>query len=301
MKVLYLCYNLIFGSIINEKSKNKYKANDLLSFFNEFEDTTIDEKITDKKARSEFYTETLPNKINERFKQIEENEKYDVIIIDEAQDFNYIQLNTIFSIGKKECKHFIFRDEFQKLYDENMYDNKANQFFRLEFLINYRNPTKILSRVKDEFEFIKNTDVESCKNQIPGKNKNIEFSDNDELKMKLKNEINSLIAESVSPGKIWILAGDNYKENYSFLDEMEITENIFIKYIDNKMQNYDLNSVINLTRPSLVKGLEFKVVMIIDSDNWIPKYDTKDIKLHVYTAITRCTDMLYNFRLKVTV
>ena len=301
-KVLYLCYNILYGIQINQtsqESESSYYANDLLSFYNQNGiETKLPDNIKDFKSKNNFYQDTIPNKFLHHIKNFKDNVKYDVVIIDEGQDFNKVQITSILKIGKSSGKVFIFKDDNQKLYRKANFINTLNDFVKIEFKINFRNPQLIFKKIQKEFSFYKDIGVELCHNSPKGKCETIEYSDESELQNKLKKEIQTLLSKQIDPGEIWILVGDNFKD-YLYLDNFKINDAVSIKLINNTRDNCDQNSVVNLSRPSIIKGLEFKIVIVIDSAGWKSKYQDIEITTHIYTALSRSTDKLYIFKKKL--
>ena len=303
-KVLYLCYNILYGIQINQTSQeteNSYYANDLLSFYhyNGIE-TKLPDNINDFKSKNNFYQDTIPNRFLHHIKGLKENEKFDVVIVDEGQDFNKVQITSILKICKSKGKVFIFKDDNQKLYTKANFINTLNDFVKIEFKINFRNPQLIFKKIQKEFSFYTDIGVELCHNSPEGKCATIEYSDETNLKDKLKKEIEALLTKQIDPGEIWILVGDNFKD-YLYLDNFKINDFVRIKLINNTRDNCDQNSVVNLSRPSIIKGLEFKIVMVVDSEGWNTKHKDMEIATHIYTALSRSTDKLYIFKKKLNI
>ena len=100
----------------------------------------------------EYFDKTLPEFARNIFDKSSEEKKYDIIIIDEGQDFNedwFIAIEYLFK--KDPLKYVVFYDNNQKLFkkDEIL---SLEGFYRISLTKNYRNTKKIFNIISKLFE-----------------------------------------------------------------------------------------------------------------------------------------------------
>ena len=239
---------------------------------------TIDELINKNIENYEFDFEYtgLISKMNEN-----EMEKYDVIIIDEGQDFNeetaYFARMHLKEQDNSEL--YVFFDNTQNLYDRS---------FGNEFMIDYP-PFLLRENLRNTANIYKwatkNTELgmDEITNPISGPiTESSKYDSLDEILKDLENKINELILnESVKPESITVLVSDDIYEN---VKNKKIGKWCFIKKQDVKMDELRLYDVKNY------KGLEADVIF------YIRNKDTSNI--YNYVAYTRAKFYLYEMILK---
>lgn len=233
-----------------------------------------------------FYSETVP--IFARSFLIENNgiEKFDKIIVDEAQDLinqRYLDvMDACLNKGFVRGKWTLFGDfSMQAIYTEgtteqDMMDmlEKRTSFIRFKLTINCRNTKPIC----DEIETITGFQQPSgmlIKADGPPVNY-ITFSDMDDQKEKLESVLDSLIKEGVPEKNITILSP-------------VIMENSVVSLVkDYNIRNYSDVSARNITFSTIqgFKGLENSVIIITDVNTY------EDKKL-MYVALSRPRTCLY--------
>ena len=215
--------------------------------------------------------------------QINENiiEKYDVIVIDEGQDFNEetAYFTRMHLKDQEESEIYVFYDDTQNLYNrsfgnEFMIDNKA-------FLLreNLRNTANIYSWATKNTELGKDVITNPIAGPIPESFKYDSL--NDAIK-DLENKINELIlSEAVSPTSITILASDEFFEK---IHNTKIGKWNLVKKKKTMLDELKLYNIDDF------KGLESDVVFYIREKNSDNKYD--------YVAYTRAKFYLYEMIIK---
>lgn len=298
--VLLLCYNILLGRRLAGESEGRYTATDLATFFQSHGvEVKTGKAITsmDRKARENYFRQTLPEEFIRLLKtKGKSRPSFDILIIDEGQDFNNYQIKAVMETLKHDGSFFYFYDQHQVLY-KSKHQFSINQFVQVNFSLNLRNSRKIFDQIQREYLEPKNVKVALPDDVPEGRIKSIQFENANDLNIKMQEEITSIFQKDpdLSVADIIILVGDNtedfaYLETFKFLiRERVVTVSKF------GPANSLPSQAIGLSRPSLVKGLEFSVVFIIDKKNWKTKYDDSDLTSHLYTAMTRAKHQLFVF------
>jgi hypothetical protein len=254
-KGIYLCHNIM----------NRNKASELL------EDTDIE----------------VEGLINNKFFQYN---KYDLIIVDEAQDCSSETIETIsnhiINWLKTQSRIFLFSDNNQRIFSNEKADITAEDFglkniFQLSY--NLRNTQLIHNRIKELTGYDKDmfgNDVVGVKPQMPEKICESE----EQAVQKIKQYIDDLSRDEVYSG-ITIVSNCNI-EKLPFVKEM-LSE---AKY--KHISYYDIRSF---------KGCESNVVICIDRDlekNYGKQKAALVFNRLYYTALTRAKYLLYVVTIK---
>lgn len=96
---------------------------------------------------NEFHMQQLPQKFRALL-QKNNPKKYDVVIIDEAQDFEKSWLEMIFKFTSSKSNIILFFDENQNIFKREFLIPGQDQFFNFQLIHNYRNSQKICDFVQ---------------------------------------------------------------------------------------------------------------------------------------------------------
>ena len=277
-KVLLLCFNSPLRDFFDRKIENKTNI-DIYTFHgycyknidkNKI-DISLDSEILDRKVLPDLLLESLESSKN----------KYDIIIIDEAQDFKKEWWNPIlFSLDNFEKGSiFIFKDDNQKIYtsrDANFLipSIDPNPYVLSQNMRNTKNIFKasnaFYSGDTDECAGPRGQIVELC-DYIKGKNHLLQIE-------KILNKL--IIAEGMKEHEISILTGSSI--NNSPFNNL------------NSIGNYKTTDANNFIEGSVIvdsvwrfKGLENKVVILTEIG------DVADNSELLYVAITRAKLKLF--------
>lgn len=265
------CLMLSYSKELSEYFKTQL-SNELVDIF------TIDELIelnVDPKEFDEEYTD-LSKKIDSK-----NIKKYDVIVVDEGQDFNeetaYFTRMHLKEQDKSEI--YVFYDDTQNLY---------NRTFKNEFMIdvkpfllreNLRNTANIYSWATKNTELGKDVITNPIAGPIP---ESCKYDTIEDILSDLEYKIKELIvSESVNPNSITIIASDDC---YEKLKNEKIGKWNLIKNQKSKMDELKLYNVKDF------KGLESDVIFYIREKNTSNVYN--------YVAYTRAKFYLYEMILK---
>ena len=254
-RVAFFCFNVNLGFYVKTKFPDILN-NSEINNFHSFLQGNIKNKITEPEFDSNYFNFTLPyNFILDN--EYSEDEKFDYLIIDEAQDLitdEYIDVfNSILKGGISEGKWTFYGDfNNQAIYADNKEKIldilRKNSFFVNvpELTINCRNTQKI------SFQNKLFTGVKLPTNfntQIEGEKIKIEFINEEDTVIYLEKEINNLYKPGVSLNKISILSYKN------------INKSIIFK---NSLISWFIKNGLTFDTVHSYKGLENSIVFLID-------------------------------------
>lgn len=280
----WIAYKMALSSAIHKEKKvlMTNKSDYLSNYFRtQYDITNLD------RLHILSYKELL-EKLNIKEKEVNDSEiaptnKYDVIIIDEAQDFNEEEAFFLRNLTLSESSEFyVFYDNEQNIYNNEL--DKTLDNFLIEkppyvLTENLRNTRNIYEWVKIKTKFARQTYT----NQIDGPDPQcLVFSSKNQTCRYINNTINTLIKKDEVPIQYIKLIIDD--EIYQYFDNVEWN----FKYEKN---NYSINSkTINIIKTSDFKGLESNVII------YVHKYNSD--KNFSYVGLTRARFYLYDIQLK---
>ncbi len=283
-KVLLLCFNRTLANKIRYEF-DRDEVNIEVSTFHSFARKIIDQCEPDwwkkNSKKEDFWELEAPVKMEECMPYY--NERYDSIIIDEAQDFKELWFELLFALVQKDGSKYIFMDAMQDIFGHFTKIPNEETFSRYNLTENCRNTktivnylSEIVSKNIKTFSGSPEGDVvvlESFKNQI-------------EQQKYVLDEIKSLTQEQgINTEQILILL--NSPKDESCLGKTSKAGKFEIKAIDNKGRFQ--RDAINYTTINTFKGLEADIVFIVDT-----QLIEKGQKLEkLYTQASRARHKLY--------
>ena len=150
--VLFLCFNRLLQNAL----KNTIKLpNVTISTFHSFVYEYIN-KFDPKWIQNvdyqheDYYNSTLPNKFTSILEKQPPSQKFDCLIIDEAQDFDRKWIELMFKFTRKESKIVIFFDDNQNIFQRNFTIPSRDKFIPFQLKRNFRNTQKICEFVQSK-------------------------------------------------------------------------------------------------------------------------------------------------------
>jgi hypothetical protein len=296
-KVLYLCYNRLISSYINyqlSKYNEEFEPDCLVvTNFHELLSRYIDFNDSKEFPSDQFYKEIVPERFLE-YVSAYGFEKYDIIFIDEGQDLlriNYLFcINEILHGGLENGSWYLFYDDNQNIYNSAMEEGldllKQTRPTFASLLVNCRNTQQIgtYNKLLTGYEH-----GEIMKVQGEDVNRSSYLNKSD-LQQKLITLVKGYLKQGIQPGNIVILSPFSLKN--SGVESKELFGSIcsFQDISSMKFQSIFRDSLKFCTIQSF-KGMESKVVILIDIEHFL---DQKDRKLN-YTAISRARVLLHIF------
>ena len=144
-KVLFLCFNKFLSHEVNAGLSENIKTDTFHNFMRDFVDSREPDWFDKQDKSTDFFDLSLPTKFRELLKVSPANdeEKYDVIIMDEAQDMEIGWLNLLLKFIKPDGKYFLFYDRRQNIFNKNFNLPISEKWTMLPLQYNYRNTKKI--------------------------------------------------------------------------------------------------------------------------------------------------------------
>ena len=283
--VLFLCFNRMLALAMEATIANE---NITISTFHTFAYKRVEEQDSGWLARNpergdEFHMRLLPDKFDEITTKNSLKKKYDVLIIDEAQDFEHTWLRTIFKYTHPKSQVILFFDENQNIFKRRFSIPGKDTFIPFKLNNNYRNTRKICDFVT------RSTGIEITSSNTPVgiDAETIGYSDTEDLIGKVSRCVLSLVQiEKIGLQDILILI-DGHVNDHPFAS---------VSAIDRfKFKAWDINSPrepneLYFTSITRFKGLESNVVLLI-----LNKASAAEEKKQFYTQCTRAKSVLKVF------
>jgi len=231
----------------------------------------------------EFYEYVFPLKLHETIQSQNLENQYDVLIIDEAQDFNEFWIRTAFSLVKDSGQIILLFDENQNIFQRQFNIPEEESFSKYSLRHNFRNTKKIGAYTSER------TGIDIKTKETPNglDVDEISYDTFDDLINKLHQELTRLIEiEKLSCSDITILI-DGGVERHPFYS----TENVGRW----RLEAWDVNKErdpgkVYFTSISRFKGLESQVVLLVPESNGSFQGDRR-----FYTQCTRAKSLLKVF------
>ena len=293
-KVLFLCFNKVLSENINHHFRLR-KANVKVHTYHSFAFWKI---VTSKKDSGEnfsdnrdwwdknfdtqdFWSFLISAKMLDLYFDFPESDKYDVIIIDEGQDFNEDWYESIYCFLKKDGRLLVFMDDQQNINQACSAIPGIETFTKLQLTDNCRNTRRITGKMSEIIEY----GIENMEGIPDGEEiKIISYKNNTDQQTKILSEIKDLITEKdIKPEQILILLNSDIGQ--SCLSKTRLIGKLQLRSLgDNGIP--DKNSI-NYTHIKTFKGLEADIIFIIDTHK--VDYDPKLF----YTQVSRAKHLLY--------
>lgn len=287
-KVLYLTYNKNLANDINAQigQMNNLRVVNIHALFGEY--VAIDvERI--QRNPQEYFSDELPEKFLEYISNLSEDKvqelKCDVLVMDEGQDIlrpvYLYSLDLLLKNGLEKGDWAIFYDEKQNIYNPEYLDGmeivSSYSCAKFHLFVNCRNTIQIgtyssMASGVEMKEFLQENGEEVQK---------ISYTDKADFKVQIKDIIKKLRAEKVEFSDVAFLAPKKYEN--SMLCEIGIEVNEL---------GEDYNPDSKLPKFATIqgfKGLDAKIVVLVDIENIHPKNFSK----FIYIAGTRARTLLY--------
>lgn len=287
-KVLYLTYNKNLSNNINRQlnSDEKLKVINIHALFGEYVPVDIN-KMNENANR--YFGDILPEEFFEWISNLNAKEaeklKYDLIVMDEGQDIikpiYLYSLDMLLKGGLEKGNWAIFYDEKQNIYNPEYSDGmeiiESYSVAKFKLFVNCRNTVQIGTYSAKESGVEINEFLQENGEEV----QTISYTDINDFKQKIKEIIKRLRAEKVDTSEIAFLAPKKYSNSILSKIGFEVNE------LGN---NYDSES--NLPKFATIqgfKGLDSKIVILVDVDNIHPENFSK----FIYIAGTRARTLLY--------
>lgn len=285
--VLFLCFNRTLANKIRYEFDRDAEGIEVRTFHsfarNIIEKYDIGWWKENASKDEDFWNLEVPIKLQELAHY--SDKKYDILIIDEGQDFKEFWFEIVFDQVKEDGQKFIFLDAMQDIFNHYTSIPKKSEFFTYTLPENCRNTKNIVGYLSEQLQ-----GEIRCFEQTPIGSEVIikEFSSSEQQAKFMENEISNLLkSEKVVLNQILILL--NSKKAESSLADLNKVAGYSLKALDNKAR-FQKDSI-NYSTINTFKGLEADIIFVIDS--YLINKKNKPEKL--YTQASRARHKLYIF------
>lgn len=280
-KVFLTCYNKnlakLFSKYVNHEAIMTHSFLDFIEADLK-ENGVYLEKPKENRDLGTYYNETLPNEAYNYYSSLQEEERYDAIIVDEGQDFREEYIIALESMLKEDGYFYVFADDKQNIFRTNIDALRRLDISKHRLTINFRNTQKINEWFAP---FISEGKLRSKLNGgLPVQT--FSWKNSQEERRILEKEIGRLISQGLSPNRITILSPYTMKKS-CIGTEGRIKE---WPIIDLKNES---GSGVKFSTVRSFKGLEADIVFLIDVHN----NDLMCSPEEIYVGASRARYMLY--------
>lgn len=275
-KVLYLTFNKEIATHLRDKFRSNRIAINEMDSLGEIELTNFhfwckriaerNETFAKQKSADEYFNTYIPNKAIEVIKADSSYPMYDVVIIDEGQDFRENWLELINKVLKPDGKFLFFMDENQDIFNAFKGVPNRRNIVKTQLEENCRNTRNIIEFLKE----LLGIEISYFEDSPQGEKVEVKsVSNNLEQIAYIDDLIERLITkDKVEPKDILILVNNVDKVNS--LKDVKKVGGVTLKSTYDKSYGRDKNSVF-YSYINTFKGLESEVVIILDSQNILEK------------------------------
>ena len=287
-RVLYLTFNKNLSNNINAQMEptDNLKVINIHALFGEYVPVDVEKMYANPQK---YFGEELPEAffewINKNSADEMENLKYDLLVMDEGQDIikpvYLYSLDALLKGGLEKGNWAIFYDEKQNIYNPEYSDGieiiESYPCTKFKLFVNCRNTVQIgtysskASGVEIK-EFLQENGEEVQR---------ISYTDQNDFKAQIKEVMKKLRAEKIEAADIAFLAPKKYSNSILHEIGFEVNE---------LGDSYNPESPLpKFATIQGFKGLDAKIVVLVDVDEIYPKHFSK----FIYIAGTRARTLLY--------
>jgi hypothetical protein len=286
LKVLLLCFNKTLANNIDAYFRNAKigQPEVRIRTYHSYASETISKKDTswwgDNFSQTpEFWNNDVPLKL--AYTEYDDEMLYDVIIVDEGQDFSQLWYESLEYALKQNGRFYVFKDEFQNIFNINDDCLFYNGLHKMKLEHNCRSTLKIAEKLGN----IISRNILSKEGMPEGVPvKIVEYTNNTQQQTLITAEITRLMNEDgIESGQMLLMMNTGKEE--SCLAETNTINNMPIVRLGD--HGYLNNHQISYTQINTYKGLEADIVFIIDTD--------LTDKKKLYTQASRAKHLLYVF------
>ncbi|SOC81566.1 UvrD-like helicase C-terminal domain-containing protein [Salinimicrobium sediminis] len=288
--VLFLCFNRTLANKIRYEFDRDVEGLEVMTFHS-FAKNIIEKYDfgwwnENASKNEDFWNLEVPIKLQELAQY--SDKKYDILIIDEGQDFKEFWYEIMFDQVRRDGQKFIFLDAMQDIFNHYTSIPKISEFFTYTLPENCRNTRNIVGYLSEQL----NGEIKCFEHTPIGSEVVIkEFADTEHQVKFLEYEISNLLRnEKVALDQILLLL--NSKKAESSLVDLNKVAGYSLRALDNKAR-FQKDSI-NYTTINTFKGLEADIIFIID----INLIDGKNKPEKLYTQASRARHKLYILRLE---
>lgn len=293
-KVLYLCYNKLIANYVRQQFRAEEFTIDVYTLHSFLLEKT---GLTEIENNDSFFKETLPDAfINLADEIMNEENKYDVLVIDEGQDlmntYALVCLESMVKGGLSKGRWAIYYDKNQNIFGkyeelQSIYDSLEDYGASCyQLSVNCRN-TKQIATGNWYATNISQATIMKADGEVVGYN---QYDCKKTERKELFKLLRRLLAEGVSKRNIVILSPYKMTNENSCLCGVEIPPEIG-EIRENEFNVLDSDKFIRFYTAQAFKGLEAQVVIYLD----IKGFKSDDERMLNYVAMSRARTLLEVF------
>lgn len=221
---------------------------------------------------------------SDAFSKVGNLPKYDLIVVDEAQDFSEDWAYSVNLLLKDNASLYVFYDENQNVFNRHFGDKFFIETEPFILRYNIRNTANIYKYTQEQTHL----GLDTIANQIEGVEPDIRTCTRKAQVISfLDSIVNKLVnLEGVKPNKITVLLNK----------DIEDSALAGIEYVGNYKVSYDafekIDNSILVQKAQDFKGLESDIIVYINH-TYMNQSMTEDVRSLEYTALTRARFYLY--------
>ena len=282
LKVMYVCFNKTLATELRQRARAQNIPREFEINFTNFHFWALrlaedNPTYVKEKSSDEFFNTYIPNKAKEMIKTPE----YDVVIVDEGQDFRENWLELLNKVLKTDGRFLFFMDENQDIFKAFKGVPNHRNITRCALEENCRNTKTIIEKLKEILPDVTMIPMDFTPEGSPIKYLTVK---NKEEQVNLVNQhITLLLNQQIKPNQIILLT--NNDDSGSSLKGVKLLGNK--KLISTYDREYGrVENCIAQTTINVFKGMEADVIFILDAQNI-------DNNNQLYTQASRAKQLLY--------
>jgi hypothetical protein len=282
LKVMYICFNKTLATELRHRARNQKIERENCPDFTNFHfwaGRIAESNPTYKKEKSspEFFNTYIPNKAKEMISE----PLYDVIIVDEGQDFRENWLELLNKVLKKDGRFLLFMDENQDIFSAFSGVPNHRNITKCALEENCRNTRAIINKLREILPSVTMIPMDFTPEGSPIKYFN--FSSKEEQLKQLDQQITLLLNDKIKPNQIIILTNNDGGDS-SLKGVKTLGNKRLISTYDREF-GIDENCIAQTTI-NVYKGMEADVIFILDAQNI-------ENNSQLYTQASRAKQLLY--------
>ena len=277
-QVIFLCFNALLASSLkksvqNEELQDQILVTTLHAFcLNIIQKAGLVSDIEEYLGSPDFFQKTLPEYFPEAFCHLYDDSPFDVMIIDEGQDFKYYKpyvelVDWLVQGGLKDGRWAWFEDDKQAIFNVGtvdevlVFDPAQYGTGNIRLIENCRNTRPIAAFT----DLVSGTEPQECLNESGPQVEKIYYRGVKHQFKEVENMVSRLLSDGINPDEIILLTAKN-TEKSMLADHDRIAGNRLIQ-VDREWLNPSRS--IRYTSVWKFKGLESKAIIVTDIEELV--------------------------------
>lgn len=269
-RVLFLCYNKNLAADLKKQLSRSITADNYHSFANMVIKKTDPERWV-KNPTPDFWKNEVPLILMD---VAHKYEKYDILVIDEGQDFPDDWIESLRSFLKPDARFFRFMDEHQDIYGQ--LENAGMNRLQYPLTKNCRSTV----RISEKTAHYGQVTIEQLAENIEGEDvQYFEYEDEAMLRNQIAEQLRFFIQQNNVKNESVILLSPHSYENTLFQRNRRVGGYQIVQYNSGKLKNFE----VAYSTVKGFKGLESDIVFVFGFEKSAMKPGNKEL----YVACSR--------------